>query len=551
MEPDLDLKMKEDRQLVDANVQDGQIDSTEGLQRRLENRHIQLIAIGGSIGTALFVTIGNGLAAGGPASLLIAYVLYCGVLACINNCLSEMIVLHPVSGGFIRIAGKWVDDALGFMVGWNFFLYEALMIPFEITAINLILSYWRDDIPVAAVCAACIVLFAAINALAVAAYGEAEFWLSSGKVLLIFLLFFFTFVTMVGGNPAHDAYGFRYWNDPGPFAEHRTAGSLGRFEGFLAAIWSAAFCIVGPEYIAMAAAESKRPRIFVKAAFKTIYWRFILFFALGALCVGIVIPWNDPTLQAILAGESSEKGGGASPYVIAMSNLKITILPDIVNALLITSVFSAGNTLTYCATRSLYGLSLDGRAPKILSKTKNGVPIYAFLIVICFPFLSFLQLSDNSAQVLTWLVNLVTAGALIDYLVVCITYIQFYRACKAQGIDRKSFPYYGYFQPYCSYIGAVCMVLVLLFYGYTAFAPWSVEVFFQNYTMQILAPILYFGWKFAHRTKILKPKDVDLVWDRPIVDSYEATFTSPAPGFWAEMIQMFRFKRKQVEQVDA
>lgn len=160
MEADLDLKMKEDPQLAETNVQDGQIDSGEGLQRRLENRHVQLIAIGGSIGTALFVTIGNGLAAGGPASLLIAYVLYCGVLACINNCLSEMIVLHPVSGGFIRLAGKWVDDALGFMVGWNFFLYEALMIPFEITAINLILSYWRDDIPAAAVCAACIVLFA-------------------------------------------------------------------------------------------------------------------------------------------------------------------------------------------------------------------------------------------------------------------------------------------------------------------------------------------------------------------------------------------------------
>ncbi|KAB8259035.1 amino acid permease/ SLC12A domain-containing protein [Aspergillus pseudonomiae] len=548
MEPD--LKMKEDPQLVEANVQEGQINSAEGLQRRLENRHVQLIAIGGSIGTALFVTIGNGLAAGGPASLLIAYVLYCGVLACINNCLSEMIVLHPVSGGFIRIAGKWVDDALGFMVGWNFFLYEALMIPFEITAINLILGYWRDDIPVAAVCVACIVLFAAINALAVAAYGEAEFWLSSGKVILIFMLFFFTFITMVGGNPAHDAYGFRYWNDPGPFATHRTTDSLGRFEGFLAAIWSAAFCIVGPEYIAMAAAESRRPRIFVKAAFKTIYWRFVLFFALGALCVGIVIPWNDPTLQAILAGESNEKGGGASPYVIAMSNMKIRILPDIVNALLITSVFSAGNTLTYCATRSLYGLALDGRAPKILSKTKNGVPLYAFGVVMCFPFLSFLQLSDNSSQVLTWLVNLVTAGALIDYLVICITYIQFHRACKAQGIDRQQFPYYGYFQPYCSYLGAVCMVLVLLFYGYTAFAPWNVETFFQNYTMQIIAPILYFGWKFAHRTKILKPQEVDLVWDRPIVDSYEATFTSPAPGFWAEMIQMFRFKRPQAEPVN-
>lgn len=138
---------------------EGQVEACHGLERRLENRQIQLIAIGGSIGTALFITIGNGLAAGGPASLLLAYSGYCLILACINNCIAEMNTWHPVSGGFIRLAGKWVDDALGFMVGWNFFIYEALMIPFEITAINLILNYWRDDIPVAAVCAACIVLY--------------------------------------------------------------------------------------------------------------------------------------------------------------------------------------------------------------------------------------------------------------------------------------------------------------------------------------------------------------------------------------------------------
>lgn len=133
---------------------------SQGLQRRLNNRQIQLLAIGGSIGTALFVSIGTGLAAGGPGSLVIAYTLYSLVLACINNCIAEMTVFQPVSGGFIRLAGKWVDDALGFMVGWNFFFYEALMIPFEITALNLVLGYWRDDIPVAAVCAACIILYA-------------------------------------------------------------------------------------------------------------------------------------------------------------------------------------------------------------------------------------------------------------------------------------------------------------------------------------------------------------------------------------------------------
>lgn len=133
--------------------------NADDLHRRLDNRHIQLIAIGGSIGTAIFISIGNALAAGGPGNLLIAYTIYTMVLVCINNCVSEMIVQYPVSGGFIRLAGQWVDDALGFMVGWNFFLYEALLIPFEITAINLVLQFWTDKIPVAVVCVVCILLY--------------------------------------------------------------------------------------------------------------------------------------------------------------------------------------------------------------------------------------------------------------------------------------------------------------------------------------------------------------------------------------------------------
>lgn len=146
---------------VTTDVQPGQIsENADALHRKLSNRQIQLLAIGGSIGTALFVSIGSGLAAGGPGSLFLAYLLYSLVLACVNNACAEMICLYPVSGGFIRLAGKFVDDALGFMVGWNFFIYECLCIPFEITALNLVLSFWRDDIPIAAVCAACIFLYA-------------------------------------------------------------------------------------------------------------------------------------------------------------------------------------------------------------------------------------------------------------------------------------------------------------------------------------------------------------------------------------------------------
>ncbi|PKS04926.1 hypothetical protein jhhlp_008292 [Lomentospora prolificans] len=571
--------------------------NSDALHRRLNNRHIQLIAIGGSIGTAMFISIGGGLAVGGPGSLLISYTLYSCVLALVNNCITEMTTLMPVSGGFIRLAGLWVDDALGFMAGWNFFFYEALLIPFEITALNMVLSFWNSDVtnpgPTAAVCAACIVAYGSPCRVAsgfdtvrpgpdkennaerggekdslppdlnfpprekksIRGYGEAEFWLSGGKVILIFMLFGFTFVTMVGGNPQHDAYGFRYWREPGAFAEHHSTGALGRFEGFLGALWTGCFAIVGPEYISMVAAEAKRPRIYVKQAFKTVYWRFGIFFILGALCVGIVVPYNDPTLKGILDGTVEGSGtAAASPYVIAMKNMNIKILPHVTNFLMFTSIFSAGNTYTYCAIRSLYSLALEGRAPKFLTKvTKSGVPIYCYFVVMLFPFLSFLQVSNSSATVLTWLVSLVTAGGLIDYIVMTVTYIFFYRACVAQGVDRKTFPYCGWFQPYSAWIALVAEVTVTLCYGYSSFQPPNVETFFQNYTMVVLAPILFIGWKVVKKTKFIKPHEADLVYQRPAIDAYEAAIKTPPVSFWTEMVQLVGFRRRKVkdrEQVD-
>ena len=381
------------------------------------------------------------------------------------------------------------------------------------------------------------------NVLAVSMYGEAEFWLSGGKVILILILYAFTFVTMVGGNPQHDAYGFRYWRHPGPMNAHDN-GSLGRFEGFLGSLWAASFCIVGPEYISMVSGEAKRPRVYIKNAFKTVYIRFGAFFILGALCVGVVIAYNDKSLLEVLsAGESS---AAASPYVIAMQNLKVKGLPHLVNALLITSIFSAGNTYTYCATRSLYSLAIEGRAPKFLRKcTKNGVPIFCFLIVMLFPFLSFLQLSDNSAKVLTWLINIVTAGGVINFIVMCGTYLAFYKACKVQGLDRKTLPYCGYFQPYGTWIALIFEIVVVFVYGYSTFKPgnFTLEGFFTYYTMVLLAPITFGGWKLFKRTRWLRAHEVDLVWDGPLIDAYEASFITPPVSFWTEMLQLVGLKR--------
>ncbi|KAJ5223006.1 amino acid permease/ SLC12A domain-containing protein [Penicillium citrinum] len=487
------------------------IDNNDQLKRHLGNRQIQLIAIGGSIGTATFVSITAGLTKGGPGSLFLAYTIYSCMMGLVNNCIAEMAVFMPVTGAFIRMAGKWVDESFGFWAGWNFFLYEASLIPFEISALHLVLNV--------------------LNAFTVKWYGEAEFWLSTGKVILILIVFLFTFITMVGGNPKHDAYGFRYWKDPGSFAEHITTGSLGRFEGFLGAVWSASFTVVGPEYISMVAGETKLPRRYLKTAFKTTYARFAFFFIGSALCVGIVIPYNDKTLLDILSGSSAGSGtAAASPYVIAMNNLGISVLPHITNALLVTSIFSAGNTYTYYGTRSLYGLSLQGQAPKILRKcTKKGVPIYCLFIVIHFPVSRF-------PQCVKWFGE---GFNVVDEHYHC-----------GSGYDRRTLPYYGCFQPYSAWIGLVWMTMVVCTYGYAVFLPgsWVVGDFFTYYTMVLLAPVLFFGWKLIKRTKFIKAQEADLIWDRPIIDAYEASFVEYAPGFWTEIFQMFGFRRSRKEK---
>jgi amino acid transporter len=381
-------------------------------------------------------------------------------------------------------------------------------------------------------------------------YGEAEFWLSGGKVILLLIVFSFTFVTMCGGNPKHDAYGFRHWKNPGPFAEFRSTGDLGRFEGFLGSLWSAAFTIVGPEYVSMVSGETKLPRRYLKNAFKTTYARFGFFFIGGALTVGVAIAYNDKTLVSILTGESGGAGtAAASPYVIAMTNLGVGTLPDITNALLITSIFSAGNAYTYCGTRTLYGLALEGQAPALFRKTtKNGVPIYCLVAIMVFPCLAFLNVSSSSGVVLTWLTNLITAAQIIDYIVICITYVFWYKACQAQGLDRSTLPYYARFQPYSAWISGVFLTGVVCTYGYTVLTPggWDIGTFFTYYTMLFLAPFLYFGWKFTKKTKLIKPEEADLVWDRPLIDAYEASYDEEDIGFFREILQMGGIGKKKV-----
>ena len=215
-------------------------------------------------------------------------------------------------------------------------------------------------------------------------------------------------------------------------------------------------------------------------AYKAVFYRLTCFFVLGSLCVGINVPYNDPEMVA--AFKDGKPGAAASPYVVAMNRLRIEGLPHIVNAMVLASAFSAGNSYVYCASRSLFGLALEGKAPKVFTKTtKQGVPWICVLIVLVFAMLSFLQLGNNSAQVLTWFVSLVTASQLINFSVMCFTFLRFYKACKVQGLDRNKLPFKGFWQPFAAYYGMIGTFIMAFVGGYTVFLPldgyWTIPDF--------------------------------------------------------------------------
>ena len=205
-----------------------------------------------------------------------------------------------------------------------------------------------------------------------------------------------------------------FWNNPGAWQPLYYENKTGYFLGFLQCLIQAGFTIAGPDYVSMAAGEAENPRKIMPIAYNAVFYRLTCFFVLGSLCVGIVVPSDDPTL--IDAFANGEPGAAASPYVISMLRLKIQVLPHIVNALVLTSAFSAGLSYLYCSSRALLGLALEGKAPAIFTRTtRNGVPIYAVAFVLLISLLSFLQLGETAATVLNWFVSIITTSQLLNF----------------------------------------------------------------------------------------------------------------------------------------
>ncbi|KAL0942091.1 proline-specific permease put4 [Colletotrichum truncatum] len=487
--------------------------------RGLSPRHVQLMAIGGSIGTGLWVGIGGVLSKAGPLSLVLGYTFW-GLLFIwpLNLSVAEMCAYLPIRGSIFELASRFVDPALGFAMGWTYFFAGLMLVCTEYSAVATVIQYWNADINPAAWIAVAMVSCVAVNLIAVKYYGESEFIMASTKVVLLIGLCFITLVTMSGGNPLNDAYGFRNWGNGNYIHSYFVEGATGRFLGWWKVVIYAAFTIAGPDMIALAAGEIQNPRRTIPRVAKLIFYRLVGFYVIGVLCVGIICSSRDPGLLGAI--ENGEPGAGASPWVVGIKNLHIKALPDIINAFILLSGWSCGNAYLYSCSRTLYGLARDGQAPKFLQKcTAAGVPIYCVLTVTLISCITFLVSSNAAVEVFFWFVDLTTTALIMTYTFMLITYMGFYRARVAQNFPPSTLPYVAPLTPYFPCLAMALGFLALIFVGFDNFHPFSVRGFITSYFGFIFGIFTFVVWKVLKRTRFVQPKEADLLSGKAEVDA--------------------------------
>ncbi|KAM3497678.1 hypothetical protein MY10362_008980 [Beauveria mimosiformis] len=488
------------------------------LERGLKSRHIQFLALGGAIGTGLFVGSGSILSKSGPAPLFMAYIFMMAVVWTVMNCLAEMVTLLPMRGITVPyFVERFVDPSLAFAAGWNYWYVYAILVGAEASAASIVINYWPGaaKVHVAVWITIILVVMLLLNIIAVQFFGEAEFWFASIKLLTIIGLIILGVVIFFGGGPDQNHIrGFYYWEHPGAFVQFRgVSGSTGRFLSFWQAFITAGFAfITSPELIAIAAGETVAPRRNIPKAARRFVWRLAIFYGCSSLIIGILVASDDEDLLGAL--QSGAGGAAASPFVIGIQRVGISVLNHIINAAILTSAWSAGNSFLYSGSRVLYSMSLTGNAPRFFSKTTRlGVPWVAVLTTFGVGLLSYLNVSNSGEKVFTWFVNLSTISGYIAWLIVMVTYIRFRKALEYNNLlDIR--PYKTPLQPYASYFMIALVGLLTITNGFQSFMakPFVVADFIAAYITIPLVLILYFGHKIWFRTRWAIPiHEIDVI----------------------------------------
>lgn len=488
--------------------------SNSALKRNLSGRHMQMIALGGSIGTGLFIGSGGALSSGGPGFLLIDFLLIGIMLFCVVMALGELATVLPVSGSFAAYSTRFLDPSWGFAMGWNYWMQWFVVLPLELTAASIVLEYWprSTNCPKGVYVFIFIVAIVIINMFGVRGYGEFEFFASMVKVLAVIGFIIAGIVIDTGGAPNNVYAGAHTWHNPGAFANG--------FKGFVSIFVTAAFAFAGTELVGLAAAETGNPRKEVPKASKQIFWRVAIFYIVSLFIVGLIVPYDDPRLTS----GTSSYDARASPFVIAINIGMIKALPDIFNAVILVSVLSVGNSAVYGASRTLCGLAQAGQAPKIFAYIdRQGRPMPAVILSLAFGFLAFLIYAEDDSTVFNWLLAISGLSSIFTWGSLCFCHIQFRRAWKYNGHTVEELPWASPLGEYGSWWGGCFCILVVIFQFYIAAFPIGegedtaqerATAFFQAFLAVPVVIFFYVPYKLYYRTPFVKVSEMDITTGR-------------------------------------
>lgn len=463
------------------------------LKRTLKTRHLTMIAMGGAIGTGIFLAMGDSINTAGVGGAFLAYGIIGVMVYFICTSLGEMATFLPESGSFGVYATKFVDPAFGFAIGWNYWYSWAITIAAELVAGALVMKYWFPGVPGIIWSVLFLIVIVGLNLVSAKTYGESEFWFSTIKVATV-IIFLLVGVLMIAGIISGDNSGgiSNYFRHGNPFR----GGISSIFSIFLIAGYS----FQGTELVGLAAGESENPQRDVPKAVRTIFWRILLFYLGTILVIGALVPFVSGTASV-----------DTSAFTLIFEKMGIAGAAAIMNAVILTAILSAGNSGMYASSRMLCSMAQHGMAPKAFGKiNKNGVPVNAILLTTAVASVCFLTGFYAAGTVYMWLIAAAGLSGFIAWLGIAVCHYRFRKAYLFQHKTLDGLKYKAKWYPFGPIFAFVLCFVVTIGQGYSYFKPLNIGGLVSSY---IAIPIflgLYAYYKIRHKTKMVPLGDVKL-----------------------------------------
>lgn len=478
---------------------------SQQLHRKLGARHLNMIAIGGSIGTGLFLASGATIANAGPGGALLAYALIGVMIYFLMTSLGELATHNPTSGAFFTYGSRYVEEGFGFALGWNYWYNWAITVAFELVAVQVIMKFWFPEIDGVYWSALFLAIIFGINALTVKGFGEGEFLFSLIKVLAIiaFIIVGVAMIFKIMMTPNQSVFG--NWT-------YQEAPFVGGLQAMIGVAMIAGFSFQGTEMVGVAAGESKDPKRTIPIAIKQIFWRILLFYIVCIFLIGTLLNYTDPNLLQA----SETENIALSPFTLIFEKAGLAFSASIMNAVILTAILSAGNSGLYSSTRMLFDMAREGRAPKMFSRLDGrGVPMNALYATTAIASLCFLTTFFGEKEVFNWLLNMSGMCGFIVWLGIAISHYRFRKGYLAQGNKLEDLVYRAKFFPYAPWFAFILCSIVIMGQNYQAVLDGEWLSVLSTYITIPLFLVLWLGYKFKYKTKLIPYDKMNVKADTP------------------------------------